>query len=186
MRHDRVVLPFYLAAIAHGVDLAALTLGLEKVLAQRRQSGNRFGEVHVLTLMAWQQLRLGEHAQANATLAQAARLAAETGYTRIVRYIPDLRPLLAAIEHQAASTSQQPLPQGDAIQLTDQEARVLARLAADRTYAQIADELTISINTVREHIRNLYRKLSVHRRVQAVEAAKQRGLLDRRESVERQ
>lgn len=44
---------------------------------------------------------------------------------------------------------------------------------------QIADALTISINTVREHIRNLYRKLSVHRRVQAIETAKQHGLLDR-------
>ncbi len=177
MLHDRVFFPAYLAAIARGADLAALAPQLEQALDQRRASGNRFGEVHVLTLMAWQQLRLGDNKQA------AVMLATETGYMHIVGYIPDLRPLLAEIEQRPASMAQHSLTQDDAIRLTDQEQRVLTLLAADLTYSQIADALTISINTVRAHVRNLYRKLPANRRMQAIETARQRGLLDRHESV---
>ncbi|NTU85058.1 MAG: DNA-binding response regulator, partial [Chloroflexales bacterium] len=53
----------------------------------------------------------------------------------------------------------------------------LSLLAQDYRYERIAQELTISINTVQTHIRNLYAKLGVNRRAQAIAQARDRGLL---------
>lgn len=50
-------------------------------------------------------------------------------------------------------------------------------LDADHTYAEIAEKLVISVNTVRTHVRHLYEKLSVHRRAQAQDVARMHGLL---------
>jgi LuxR family maltose regulon positive regulatory protein len=43
--------------------------------------------------------------------------------------------------------------------------------------ASIADQLYLSVNTVRTHMRHLYTKLSVHRRHEAVEQARVLDLL---------
>ncbi|NQV43410.1 MAG: response regulator transcription factor [Rhodospirillales bacterium] len=52
--------------------------------------------------------------------------------------------------------------------LTPRERDLLASLADGRTNAQIARELGISLNTVKFHLKNLYEKLSVNNRAQAV------------------
>ena len=48
----------------------------------------------MLALAAWQQWQLHDTAAARATLREAARLAQETGYVRVLLDIPDLAPLL--------------------------------------------------------------------------------------------
>jgi LuxR family maltose regulon positive regulatory protein len=45
------------------------------------------------------------------------------------------------------------------------------------TAGEIAENLTISINTVKAHMRAIYRKLGAGRRRQAVAAARHMGLL---------
>ena len=52
--------------------------------------------------------------------------------------------------------------------LTAREQELLAALAEGRTNAQISGELGISLNTVKFHLKNLYEKLSVRNRAQAV------------------
>jgi len=52
--------------------------------------------------------------------------------------------------------------------LTGREHELLAALVDGRANAQIAHELDISLNTVKFHLKNLYCKLSVHNRAQAV------------------
>ena len=48
--------------------------------------------------------------------------------------------------------------------LSKQEERVLISLAAGNLYKEIALELKISINTVKKHLKNIYRKLEVSNR----------------------
>jgi LuxR family maltose regulon positive regulatory protein len=60
-------------------------------------------------------------------------------------------------------------------QLTPQEMAVLRWIAAGYSNKAIAEELNISLSTVKTHIRNLYSKLGAGNRVQAIQRAKQRG-----------
>lgn len=57
--------------------------------------------------------------------------------------------------------------------LSPQEQRVLRLLVAGETNQQIAQELVVSVNTVKDHLKHLYRKLGVSNRLQASEAARQ-------------
>jgi two-component system nitrate/nitrite response regulator NarP len=52
--------------------------------------------------------------------------------------------------------------------LTDREKTMLAALAKGRTNTELAAELGISINTVKFHLRNLYEKLDLKNRSQAI------------------
>jgi putative nucleotidyltransferase with HDIG domain len=61
--------------------------------------------------------------------------------------------------------------------LTRREVAVLRSLGAGRTYKQIAAEHDISASTVRTHLHNIYHKLSVADRAQAVLLASDRGWL---------
>jgi LuxR family maltose regulon positive regulatory protein len=61
--------------------------------------------------------------------------------------------------------------------LTPAERRVLAQLATHRPETEIARTLQISQNTLKTHVRGLYRKLDVHSRSEAVERAREIGLL---------
>ena len=57
------------------------------------------------------------------------------------------------------------------------EARVLRYLPTKLSAPEIADQLYLSVNTVKTHMRHLYDKLGVHRRHEAVEQARALGLL---------
>jgi DNA-binding CsgD family transcriptional regulator len=61
--------------------------------------------------------------------------------------------------------------------LTDSEARVLRYLPTNLTAPEIGGELYVSRNTVKAHMRNLYRKLGAHSRQEAVQRARAIGLL---------
>lgn len=63
------------------------------------------------------------------------------------------------------------------VRLSDRETEVLQLLAKGYVNKEIAFKLDISPATVGSHIKNLYRKLAVHSRVQVVRAAQECGLL---------
>ncbi len=61
--------------------------------------------------------------------------------------------------------------------LSDREREVLHYLAEGLSNRQIGDHLFISENTVKTHLQNLYAKLEVQRRTQAVARARDLGLI---------
>jgi len=62
-------------------------------------------------------------------------------------------------------------------QLSGSEIRVLRYLPTHLSAPEIAGELSVSTSTVKTHLRNLYAKLGVHSRAEAVESARALGLL---------
>jgi len=57
--------------------------------------------------------------------------------------------------------------------LTDRELEVLRFMARGLKYAEIAEQLYISLNTVRFHVKAIYGKLYANNRTQAIERARQ-------------
>jgi DNA-binding NarL/FixJ family response regulator len=71
-----------------------------------------------------------------------------------------------------------PPPQAD-YNLTEREVAVLERLVEGDGYKEIGDILRISVYTVRAHLRNVYEKLHVHSKSQAVSKALRERLIHR-------
>jgi LuxR family maltose regulon positive regulatory protein len=113
---------------------------------------------------------------------------------------PSLIPLLSAVEnHRAApdrikqyarkllspfpESSKLAIPQPVAIsselveQLSSREMEVLRLIAAGDANQTIADKLFISVRTVKKHSSNVFNKLNVSSRTQAVARARELGLL---------
>jgi LuxR family maltose regulon positive regulatory protein len=65
------------------------------------------------------------------------------------------------------------------VNLSETEFRVLRFLPTNLTAAEIASEIYVSVNTVKTHMRNIYTKLDAHSRGEAVEFARELGLLSR-------
>ena len=61
--------------------------------------------------------------------------------------------------------------------LTNRESQILMLLATELSPAEMSQRLSVSINTVRTHIRNIYAKMDVHTRSEAVHRAREYGLL---------
>jgi DNA-binding NarL/FixJ family response regulator len=61
--------------------------------------------------------------------------------------------------------------------LTERELEVLEHLSKGLSYEQIADNLFISYGTVRKHVENIYRKLKVNNRIEAIDKAKKGGVI---------
>ncbi|HTY10480.1 MAG TPA: response regulator transcription factor [Bacteroidota bacterium] len=59
-------------------------------------------------------------------------------------------------------------PAGETVGLTAREQEILSHLAKGYRYKEIADTLFISVETVRTHLRNIYDKLHVRSRTEAV------------------
>lgn len=62
--------------------------------------------------------------------------------------------------------------------LSERELEVLRLLAQGLKYAEIANQLVVSMNTIRFHVKSIYGKLSVDKQVKAIERARDLGLIE--------
>lgn len=62
-------------------------------------------------------------------------------------------------------------------ELTNRESDVLQMLVKGNSYATISEALFVSINTVKYHIRNIYEKLHVNSRQEAIDQAHKRNII---------
>ena len=178
---DRELIPFLRLYLIDGRDPEAITLLLEEACAHACVTQKRLEELELLALSAWQQLGLYDLRIATPTLTRAAALARETGYVRVLLDIAEVADALAQLDLTPSSGKKQRedrLTTTDPhVSLTAKEQRVLDLLAAELTYRQIGEELVISVNTVRTHVRHIYKKLSVTRRDRAIAVARRWRLI---------
>jgi DNA-binding NarL/FixJ family response regulator len=86
-------------------------------------------------------------------------------------------PMSPEIARRVLQLCRQAPPPPSAHDLTPQEVRVLALIAEGHGYQAAAEQLGISLNTVRDHVRSIYHRLHVHTRSEAVSKAYRRGIL---------
>lgn len=132
---------------------------------------------------------LGDEAKAVEEVLRAADLATEAIVQPFVTAYPSLAGLLS--RHPEANAAWPKMARGVAVApvassvvppqlaepLTERESVVLRRLATNMTNAEIADELCVSINTVKTHVAAIYRKLPAAGRRDAVSRARQLELM---------
>jgi DNA-binding NarL/FixJ family response regulator len=106
----------------------------------------------------------------------------DTPPTKLLESIQELSrggaPMSPEIARKVVQMFQQVSPprQADA-QLSTREIEVLKLLAEGHVYKTAADSLSVSIDTIRFHIRNIYEKLHVHSKSEAVLKAFRTGIL---------
>jgi LuxR family maltose regulon positive regulatory protein len=87
-------------------------------------------------------------------------------------------PSLEAAERALRAPSRAtPRTNGRRDELTEREIAVLRLLDGDLSRREIADALYVSLDTVKTHIRGIYRKLGAGSREEAVAGARRRGLI---------
>ena len=63
------------------------------------------------------------------------------------------------------------------VELSNREVEVLEQLAQGLSYTTIAKNIFLSPSTVRKHIENIYKKLQVHNKLEAVQKARRQNLI---------
>jgi len=176
---------------ARSGDAQAVGAFLDRLL-DAAEAGGRIGSVIELLVLRGRLLRArGDRAHAAASFARALALAEPEGYVRLFvdegdAVVPLLREtaksgatapyaarLLSAFEHRPAATTA-----GRTVDaLSERELDVLRLLATDLSGPAIAQELFISLNTMRTHTKSIFAKLGVSSRRAAVRRAVELGLL---------
>jgi DNA-binding NarL/FixJ family response regulator len=87
-------------------------------------------------------------------------------------------PMTPNIARKVISTFHQPAGSDDEDQLNERELEILEQLAKGKSYAAIGKTVFLSVDGVRYHIRNIYRKLQVHSRSEAVSKGISRRLIN--------
>ncbi len=169
---------------------------LAPFLADAAPNGRLRSHAEALCLAALAHEAAGDLSQARQELVQALTIGQEKGFRRLFldegeRMAALLRETLPGITRRALtlyasallqSFSQEATPAAQAQPgiavlvepLSQQEIRVLKLLAAGLTNGEIAAELVVSTNTVKTHVKSIYRKLDVSNRVQLMNALKRR------------
>ena len=65
----------------------------------------------------------------------------------------------------------------DEVNLTAREIEVLEQLSKGLKYNAIAENLFLSAGTIRKHVENIYTKLQVHNKLEAIQKAKNNKLI---------
>ena len=81
-------------------------------------------------------------------------------------------------EDELAEAEEDVITPGHRGPLSPREREVVSLIAMGASLEQLADELTISVSTVRTHLRNAVQKLGARNRAHAIALAMQHGLID--------
>jgi LuxR family maltose regulon positive regulatory protein len=190
-------------ARGHAADAQRL-LERQRVLAEAGQRSGRM--IQILGLQALALNAQGRSADADAVLAHALSLASLEGYVRVfldmgpalgellARAAQASGPIATAYARELLEVFREEKPVRGSLPapvntlpsepdkalpdpLTTRELEVLALLAEGLTNKEIAQRLVVAPSTVKQHLKNMYGKLDVHSRTQAVARGREFGLL---------
>jgi LuxR family maltose regulon positive regulatory protein len=178
-------------------DTTALTEALrllDRLLAAAEDGGRGGTVLEVLLLQALSQHARGDLPAAVDVLQRAVTLAQPEGYVRLLADEgTPMAGLLRALTKQPAApgyvrrllaattrTEYRPAPRSAVVEpLSERELDVLRLLGTDLDGPEIARALSVSLNTMRTHTKNIYAKLGVSSRRAAVRRAEELDLLAR-------
>ena len=187
-----------IACLLASVNQIDEALGLiEKILRAAAASGRVQLMIQAHLLLAKLFAFQGRIAEAQKNLTEAVRCAAPEGYLRafvdegeiIHRLLGENRTkdvkifvgqVLKAFSQGSKTQTQPERTTGSPDVLSEREAEVLHLVAEGLSNQEIADRLVISITTVKTHVGNIFLKLGVTSRTQAIARAEATGLLPRR------
>ncbi len=154
-------------------DLAEAEAAFARAVVLARRGGRQIELPHALLLLARLKRRQRDHLAAR-ELAREARA--------VIQSCPDpgmLSELLARTERSLQLTrtrSSAPVLPAD-LELSERELSVLRLLASELSQREIGSELYISLNTVKGHVRSIFRKLGVATRADAVARGRELDLI---------
>lgn len=168
-----------LAHVAPAVLLLDINLpgmsGVEGV----RHVRQRYPDIEILMLTVYAEQ---EHVFESICGGASGYLLKKTPPARLLEAIAEATqggsPMSPAIARKVVALFQRtgpPEPPGEP--LTPQEVRLLQLLADGHSYQASADDMHVSVNTVRNYVRSVYEKLHVHSKSQAVSKAIRRGVI---------
>ncbi|GCE10701.1 LuxR C-terminal-related transcriptional regulator [Tengunoibacter tsumagoiensis] len=182
--------------MAQGEAAAALPL-LKQLFTHAQEEQHLVSALEIQVLIALASADLKQSQESYQQLASALSQARREGFLRL--FLDEGEPLAILLRKLIPSLTEKPLrayaqsilhahahsfsfrasnPDSPLLELLSaQELRVLTLLVAGHSNPEIAEELIISINTVKGHIKNIYRKLDVNNRVEAGEVARRLKLL---------
>ena len=192
---DQLTLARALIVLRRQPDRARALTILGRVIEIAVAHGRTGLEIEALALQALARWDEGDRAGALLSLERALHTAEPEGYARLFADLglPMWRLLQEAharevmpeyVQNLLAAFPSEIAPTGDesaslAEPLSEREHEVLDLMAAGLTNREIGDRLFISAETVKKHTGQIYAKLAVGRRTQAVARARALGLLDR-------
>jgi LuxR family transcriptional regulator, maltose regulon positive regulatory protein len=179
--HARFQANSWIASFAHlGLALACAAMGRPDEAEREAERGERLrrspqptvGHAHALLVLAQVRIVRSRFARAANDLAAAQRAISEFPD-------PGRLPAIAAAVERDLVTARAPAQDRELIEPpTRAELAVLKGLAAGLSRREIGGELFISLNTVKTHTRELYRKLGTSSQAEAVSRAEALGLLE--------
>lgn len=151
-------------------DLSRAASEADRSVGLGRRGGGRLETAHALGVLARIRVRQGQTDEATQLVQEAVAVLDRCRDPGILtEKLDDIR---AAVE---AGSTKRGGPTGEPV--TDRELAVLRLLPTQLSQREIANELYVSYNTVKTHARSLYRKLGASSRREAVERARQAGLV---------
>jgi LuxR family maltose regulon positive regulatory protein len=156
-------------------ELQHVSAMLDRLLAAAEAGGRGSSVIEILAVQALACDARGDTPGALDALRRAVALAEPEGYVRVFDYLgPRLRALREALATGSAPSRAR--QQGLVEPLSERELDVLRLLRTDLSGPDIARELMVSLNTMRTHTKNIYTKLGVNNRREAVRRAAELGL----------
>ncbi len=168
---------------------------LSKLLPAFSQLKHRVNVIETYILLAVTQNVLGQTRGAADSMKAALELAVSADYIRIfvdespsanhlieqIRSTGDLSSFAQEILMVSQGKVAQSKPSMDSStlieNLSDREIEILLLLVSELTVPEIAENIHISVSTLRTHIRNIYRKLDTHSRFETVSKAKDLNII---------